>query len=98
MTSPDTKMPTDQLVIINSQDNERALAVADRLRAGTVWINDVHMVNCALPFGGYKQSGLGRELGPHALDEYVETKHVHLDLSGRLDRRVYDLLLSEPPG
>jgi aldehyde dehydrogenase (NAD+) len=80
-----------------SQDNERALAVADRLRAGTVWINDVHMINCALPFGGYKQSGLGRELGPHALDEYVECKHVHLDLSGRLDRRVYDILLSQPP-
>ena len=80
-----------------SQDNERALAVADRLRAGTVWINDVHMVNCALPFGGYKQSGLGRELGPHAIDEYVECKHVHLDLSGRLDRRVYDILLSQPP-
>ena len=39
-----------------------------------MWINDAHMVNCALPFGGYKQSGIGRELGPHAIDEYVETK------------------------
>jgi acyl-CoA reductase-like NAD-dependent aldehyde dehydrogenase len=80
-----------------STDNERALALADRLRAGTVWINDAHMVNCAAPFGGYKQSGVGRELGPRALDEYVEEKHVHLDLSGRLDRRVYDVVLSEPP-
>jgi acyl-CoA reductase-like NAD-dependent aldehyde dehydrogenase len=63
----------------------------------TVWVNDWHMVNAAYPFGGYKQSGLGRELGPHALDEYTEEKFVHLDLSGRLDRRAYPLLLSTPP-
>jgi acyl-CoA reductase-like NAD-dependent aldehyde dehydrogenase len=81
-----------------TEDNERGLEMAGRLRAGTVWINDVHMVNCAMPFGGYKQSGVGRELGPDALDAYLETKNVHLDLSGRLDRRVYDVLLSEPPG
>jgi aldehyde dehydrogenase (NAD+) len=80
-----------------STDKERALGVAARIRAGTVWINDAHMVNCALPFGGYKQSGIGRELGPHALDAYVEVKNVHLDLSERLDRRVYDIVLSEPP-
>ena len=42
-------------------------------------------------------SGLGRELGPHALDEYTEEKFVHVDLSGRLDRRAYPLLLSVPP-
>ena len=39
----------------------------------------------------------GRELGPHALDEYTEEKFVHLALSGRLDRRAYPLLLSTPP-
>jgi len=80
-----------------STDNQRALEVADQLEAGTVWINDWHMVNAAYPFGGYKQSGLGRELGPHALDEYTEEKFVHLDLSGRLDRRAYPLLLGTPP-
>jgi betaine-aldehyde dehydrogenase len=80
-----------------STDNQRALDVAGQLEAGTVWINDWHMVNAAYPFGGYKQSGLGRELGPHALDEYTEEKFVHLDLSGRLDRRAYPLLLSAPP-
>jgi acyl-CoA reductase-like NAD-dependent aldehyde dehydrogenase len=53
--------------------------------------------SAAYPFGGYKQSGLGRELGPHALDEYTEEKFVHLDLSGRLDRRAYPLLLGTPP-
>jgi acyl-CoA reductase-like NAD-dependent aldehyde dehydrogenase len=81
-----------------STDNQRALDVAGQLEAGTVWVNDWHMVNAAYPFGGYKQSGLGRELGPHALDEYTEEKFVHLDLSGRLDRRAYPLLLSTPPG
>jgi acyl-CoA reductase-like NAD-dependent aldehyde dehydrogenase len=80
-----------------STDNQRALEVADQLEAGTVWVNDWHMVNAAYPFGGYKQSGFGRELGPHALDEYTEEKFVHLDLSGRLDRRAYALLLSTPP-
>ncbi len=80
-----------------STDNQRALDVAGQLEAGTVWVNDWHMVNAAYPFGGYKQSGLGRELGPHALDEYTEEKFVHIDLSGRLDRRAYPLLLSTPP-
>jgi betaine-aldehyde dehydrogenase len=80
-----------------STDNQRALEVAGQLEAGTVWINDWHMVNAAYPFGGYKQSGLGRELGPHALDEYTEEKFIHLDLSGRLDRRAYPLLLGTPP-
>jgi acyl-CoA reductase-like NAD-dependent aldehyde dehydrogenase len=80
-----------------STGNQRALEVADQLEAGTVWVNDWHMVNAAYPFGGYKQSGLGRELGPHALDEYTEEKFVHIDLSGRLDRRAFALLLSTPP-
>ena len=80
-----------------STDNQRALEVAGQLEAGAVWVNDWHMVNAAYPFGGYKQSGLGRELGPHALDEYTEEKFVHLDLSGRVDRRAYPLLLSTPP-
>jgi acyl-CoA reductase-like NAD-dependent aldehyde dehydrogenase len=79
-----------------STDNQRALDVASQLEAGTVWVNDWHLVNAAYPFGGYKQSGLGRELGPHALDEYTEEKFVHVDLSGRLDRRAYPLLLSTP--
>jgi acyl-CoA reductase-like NAD-dependent aldehyde dehydrogenase len=81
-----------------SSDYERALDVANRLRAGTVWVNDVHMVSPGMPFGGYKQSGLGRELGPHALDEYTEAKHIHVDLTQKREARVYDLLLSTPPG
>jgi Aldehyde dehydrogenase family len=80
-----------------STDSQRALDMAGQLQAGTVWINDWHMVNAAYPSGGCKQSGLGRELGPHALDEYTEEKFVHVDESGRLDRRAYALLLSTPP-
>lgn len=77
-----------------SGDDERALDVARHIEAGTVWINDHHMINCELPFGGYKQSGLGRELGPHSLEPYTETKNMHLDLSRRKERKLYDLLLS----
>ncbi|WP_308817637.1 aldehyde dehydrogenase family protein [Pseudonocardia alni] len=77
-----------------SRDNSRALDVAEKIKAGSVWINDAHQINCEVPFGGYKQSGVGRELGPRALDPYVEEKNVHLDLSGTRDARPYDVLLS----
>jgi acyl-CoA reductase-like NAD-dependent aldehyde dehydrogenase len=80
-----------------SSDYERALDVANQIQAGTVWVNDHHMVNVGLPFGGYKQSGLGRELGPGALDEYTEAKHIHVDLTQKRESRLYDLLLSTPP-
>jgi acyl-CoA reductase-like NAD-dependent aldehyde dehydrogenase len=79
-----------------STDYEHALEVAAQLRAGTVWINNWHQIDPALPFGGYKQSGLGRELGPQALDEYTETKHVHIDLTQKVERHIFDALLSEP--
>lgn len=77
-----------------SRDNDEALQVAAKIRSGSVWINDSHQINAHVPFGGYKQSGVGRELGPDALDAFVETKAVHLDLSGRRDARPYDVLLS----
>jgi len=79
-----------------SGDYERAVEVAERLRAGTIWINNWHQVDPSLPFGGYKQSGVGRELGPDALDEYTESKHVHLDLTQSKDRHIFDILLSTP--
>jgi acyl-CoA reductase-like NAD-dependent aldehyde dehydrogenase len=80
-----------------STDYERAMEVGDRLRAGTVWINNWHTVDPQLPFGGYKQSGVGRELGPNALDEYTEAKHIHVDLTQNIERHIFDILLSEPP-
>jgi acyl-CoA reductase-like NAD-dependent aldehyde dehydrogenase len=80
-----------------STDYERAIEVGDRLQAGSVWINTWHAVDPQMPFGGYKQSGVGRELGPNALDEYTEAKHLHVDLTQKLDRHMFDILLSEPP-
>jgi aldehyde dehydrogenase (NAD+) len=66
-----------------SSDVERAVSVANRLRAGTVWINDYHLISAEAPFGGYKQSGIGRELGEWGLKEYQEIKHIHVDLTNR---------------
>jgi aldehyde dehydrogenase (NAD+) len=81
-----------------STNNARALAIAERIQAGSVWINDAHQINCQLPFGGYKQSGLGRELGPDALDACAEVKTVALDLPGGRATKPYDLLLSHADG
>jgi len=62
-----------------SSNDERALALAKRLRAGTVWINEYHLLADRAPFGGYKQSGVGREFGIDGLKEYTEAKHIHID-------------------
>jgi betaine-aldehyde dehydrogenase len=59
-----------------TQDAGKAQRVAGRLRMGTVWINDYHPYVPQAEWGGYKQSGTGRELGIAGLDEYRETKHV----------------------
>lgn len=79
-----------------SEDYDRALSAAKRIRAGTVWINDHHLINCVAPFGGYKQSGLGREMARYGLDEYTEVKHVHVDLTRDPDRKMFGVLLSQP--
>ncbi|KAA0940757.1 aldehyde dehydrogenase family protein [Streptomyces apricus] len=59
-----------------TSDEGRAQRVASALRAGTVWINDYHPYVPQAEWGGYKQSGFGRELGPAGLAEYRETKHI----------------------
>jgi betaine-aldehyde dehydrogenase len=59
-----------------TQDSGRGQRVAAGLRMGTVWINDYHPYVAQAEWGGYKQSGIGRELGRAGLDEYRETKHV----------------------
>jgi phenylacetaldehyde dehydrogenase len=64
-----------------TNDVKRAHRVAHSLRAGTVWINCYQILDAAVPWGGYKQSGWARELGPQAIDLYTETKDVWLDLS-----------------
>ena len=69
-----------------SKNVPRALQIAERLRTGTVWINDYHMINPRYPFGGYKESGIGREHGTLGYNEYREAKHIHVDLAGGRDR------------
>jgi acyl-CoA reductase-like NAD-dependent aldehyde dehydrogenase len=64
-----------------TRDVKRAHRVAQRLEAGTVWVNTYHPLDAASPFGGYKQSGYGRELGAYALDLYTQIKSVWVDLS-----------------
>ena len=72
-----------------SRDPEKAMDVAQRLRAGTVWINEWHLLNERAPFGGYKQSGIGREFGVEGLKEYTEAKHVHIDEVGVREKKTW---------
>ena len=67
-----------------TEDLRRAHRVAHRLRAGTVWINAYRAVSFSAPFGGYKQSGMGRENGLETLKEYTETKTIWVELSGEV--------------
>ncbi|KJZ75286.1 hypothetical protein HIM_05212 [Hirsutella minnesotensis 3608] len=67
-----------------SQNVERAHRVAARLHAGMVWINSSNDSDIQVPFGGVKQSGIGRELGEAALNAYTEIKAVHVNLGSRL--------------
>jgi acyl-CoA reductase-like NAD-dependent aldehyde dehydrogenase len=62
-------------------DTSKALRIADRLDAGTVWINTYGMFDVAVPFGGRKHSGFGRELGEEALEPYLHSKSVWVDLT-----------------
>lgn len=64
-----------------SRDIGRALRVAKGIRSGVISVNCNSSVHTQAPFGGMKQSGLGRELGMHALDEYTELKNVYVDLT-----------------
>jgi betaine-aldehyde dehydrogenase len=65
-----------------SRDGARALRVARAIEAGVLSINSNTSVRVATPFGGFKQSGYGRELGPHALDAYTEVKSIYYATSG----------------
>ncbi|MBX9955399.1 aldehyde dehydrogenase [Peribacillus simplex] len=77
-----------------SKNVNKAMQIARELKAGTIWINDWHMLRSDAPFGGYKQSGFGRELGRHALDEYSQLKHVHCSLVPEVSQRSwYQILL-----
>jgi aldehyde dehydrogenase (NAD+) len=59
---------------------ENALSIANNVRAGTVWVNCFHVFDAAAPFGGFKQSGIGREMGEYALQQYTEVKTVTIKM------------------
>jgi acyl-CoA reductase-like NAD-dependent aldehyde dehydrogenase len=61
-----------------TSDGAKALRVARALESGVLSVNTNTSVRVATPFGGFKQSGYGRELGPHALDHYTEVKSVYI--------------------
>ena len=65
---------------LHTKDVSRAHRVAAALEAGLIWVNTYGILDVALPFGGYKASGYGRENGPEALDEYLQTKSVYIAL------------------
>jgi len=64
-----------------TRDLKKAHYVASKLKAGTVWVNTYNVYDTAASFGGYKQSGFGREMGLHALDYYTQLKTVWIDMS-----------------
>jgi aldehyde dehydrogenase (NAD+) len=64
-----------------TRDIKKAHYVAKKLQAGTVWINTYNVYDTAAPFGGYKESGFGREMSVHALDHYTQVKSVWVDLN-----------------
>ena len=67
---------------VYTQDPQLALEVADRLDTGMVWINEPEGGGADLPFGGTKRSGVGRELGPMGIDEFVNRKLIHVPAGG----------------
>ena len=64
-----------------TRDIFKAFRAVKKIRAGIVWVNHMQPTYVEAPWGGYKQSGLGRELGPWGIEEYLETKQVHINLN-----------------
>ena len=87
--------PYGLLGAVWSKNIERAIGIGERLRVGNVWINEIHLMSLDLPYGGCKQSGIGRERGLHGLlNDYTELKSVQIDLGHtRAQRGWYDLLV-----
>jgi aldehyde dehydrogenase (NAD+) len=63
-----------------TRDIQKAHSIAISLRAGTVWVNCYNVLDTRAPFGGFKQSGIGRELGEYGLQQYTEIKTVTVKL------------------
>lgn len=79
-----------------STDDEKARKVALRLRAGWVWVNEWHVLAVSAPFGGYNQSGLGREFGEEGLDAYTEVKTIYQDDARTREKKFwYDVVVPQ---
>ncbi len=77
-----------------TRDIEKAKRYASRIEAGTVWINDYHLLSAAAPRGGFKRSGIGRELGLEGILEYTQTRHLFINQKeSEFDRVAYGLII-----
>jgi acyl-CoA reductase-like NAD-dependent aldehyde dehydrogenase len=70
-----------------TEDLRRAHRILHRIRAGTIWVNNYRVIGHTLPFGGYGQSGIGREMGAASLDAYTEVKSVWIDNGNKVEFR-----------
>lgn len=78
---------TKSIATIYTGDIARALRIAGRIEAGTVGINSSFMTSPQTPFGGYKQSGIGRESGPEGLHAYLQPKTIHVNMNAPAVKR-----------
>jgi acyl-CoA reductase-like NAD-dependent aldehyde dehydrogenase len=78
-----------------SKDLEKAKRVAGEIDAGTVWINEYHLLSAAAPRGGFKKSGIGRELGLEGIMEFTQTRHIFVNEGTDIDEVAYGLILPE---
>ena len=78
-----------------TRDVKKALRAAKALKAGTVWVNAYNFYDPGLPFGGYKESGFGRERGHYALEEYTQVKSIWIDLGSEVG---FEVAGSDPEG
>lgn len=69
-----------------SEDQRRALRVIKKVRAGITWVNTYHLTDVQSPWGGYKQSGIGRSLGTYGLEEYQEVKQINIQSDHQLSK------------
>jgi len=69
---------------VHTSDLNTAIRVSNNLKAGTVWVNNYNMISYQVPFGGFKESGIGRELGKYALANYTQVKSVRIRLGSAL--------------
>lgn len=78
-----------------SKDLDKAKRIASRIEAGTVWVNEYHLLSAAAPRGGFKKSGIGRELGLEGMLEFTQTRHIFVNETGEIDDVAYGLVLPE---